>query len=504
MAKLLRCATQPLSKQKLLAELGLSNANLNYKCHIVPLLEQGLIAMKLPDAPKAACNATSSRPGAGAAGCNEFQGAPPYDATKFPAFIKPLSTAEHGLTMTLFSPPTQTTLHYRIVTPMFLGGENQQADATQFRNASFKGALRFWWRALNWGQAFKDAGQQPTAALQLLHQREGDLFGLASDGKNSRQSRVQIQSDLQGAALKLPVTAPTPKKSDKPLEEVSYLLGQGLFDHKSGVTRQYLEGGNLTIRLNFKLGMSEADIQSVEQAAIALGLFGGLGSRARKGLGSLALHQLERPGQPVREFATVESIAAFIQALDFSAPADAPLSAFTRATRIDVSASADKALDALEAIGNELQLYRGYGRKNPRTNQHEVNGQKALKIFDDDHHNVLDATKGGHLQQLPKRAVFGLPHNYFFSSIEKNFGITTEDEGRRASPLLVHIHPLKDGKFVAIQTLLPGVFLPDGMKVEAKGKSKYAIPESKADYAVITRYLDGFANKKPLKAPHHG
>ena len=33
--------------------------------------------------------------------------------------------------MMLFSTPTQTTLHYRIVTPMFLGGENQQADATQ-------------------------------------------------------------------------------------------------------------------------------------------------------------------------------------------------------------------------------------------------------------------------------------------------------------------------------------------------------------------------------------
>ena len=44
--------------------------------------------------------------------------------------------------MMQFTPPTQTTLHYRIVTPMFLGGENQQADATQFRNASFKGALQ--------------------------------------------------------------------------------------------------------------------------------------------------------------------------------------------------------------------------------------------------------------------------------------------------------------------------------------------------------------------------
>ena len=390
--------------------------------------------------------------------------------------------------MTLFAPHTQTTLHYRIVTPMFLGGENQQADATQFRNASFKGALRFWWRALNWGRCLQ-AEPQPMAALKELHQREGELFGLASDGKNSRQSQVQIHSEFQGAALKQPGMA---------LQAVGYLLGQGLFHFRDGVTRPYLEGGNLTIRLNFKPGMAEADIQSVEQAAIALGLFGGLGSRARKGLGSLALNQLERPGQPVREFATIESIAAFIQALDFSALADAPLSAFTQATRIDVSATAGKALDALTAIGNELQMYRSFGQNG------KVNGHPARRNFVADHDSVQAATQGGRLQQLPKRAVFGLPHNYFFSSTKGKLDITTEDEGRRASPLLVHIHPLKDGQFVAIQTLLPGVFLPGEMKIEAKGRSKYAIPESKVDYAVITRYLDGFANKKTLKAPHQG
>lgn len=94
--------------------------------------------------------------------------------------------------MMLFSTPTQTTLHYRIVTPMFLGGEAQQADPTQFRNASFKGALHFWWRALNWGRALKQAGGEQGAALRYLHTLEGDLFGLASDGKNSKQSRVQI------------------------------------------------------------------------------------------------------------------------------------------------------------------------------------------------------------------------------------------------------------------------------------------------------------------------
>lgn len=406
----------------------------------------------------------------------------------------PLQFAKQKLNMTLFAPPTQTTLHYRITTPMFLGGESQHADEKQFRNASYKGALRFWWRALNWGQAFKDAGQQTTAALQTLHQREGALFGLASDGKDSLQSRVQIRSELKGAALKQPGMA---------LQNVGYLLGQGLFHFKDGVTRQYLDGGELTICLNFKPGTNEADIQSVEQAAIALGLLGGLGSRARKGLGSLALVRLARDGQPVREFTTVENMTAFVQSLDFSAPADAPLSAFTKGTRIDVSVKAGKALDALAAIGNELQLYRGYGRHNQRTSQHEVNGQKARQQFSADHDQVLDATKGVPLKHLPKRAVFGLPHNYFFSSTQGKLDITAEDEGRRASPLLVHIHPLQDGTFVAIQTLLQGVFLPPGMKVEAKSKSKHTVSNTDVDFKVITNYLDGFADKKTLNAQRH-
>lgn len=46
------CAAQARSKQELLGILGLSNAYLNYKRHIVPLLEQGLIAMTIPDKPQ--------------------------------------------------------------------------------------------------------------------------------------------------------------------------------------------------------------------------------------------------------------------------------------------------------------------------------------------------------------------------------------------------------------------------------------------------------------------
>lgn len=386
--------------------------------------------------------------------------------------------------------PTELVAHYKIVTPMFLGGEDQRADQTQFRNASFKGALRFWWRALNWGAALKDAGNQQAAALSLLHEREGKLFGLASDGENSKQSCVQIHSELRGAVV-----------SKTNLPDHAYLLGMGLYNYKERMLRDYLQGGNLTIRLKFKTNAKEEDIASVQQSAIALGLFGGLGSRSRKGFGSLALQRIEIPGNKDLSFTTEENIQNFVQGLDFSAPVDAPFSALTRATRIDISTTGSDALKTLEQVGKDLQIYRGYGRKNQKTGQHEVNGQTALQNFKNDHDNVLQATQGISLRNLPERAVFGLPHNYYFSNGAK-LDINVEGEARRASPLLVHVHALGDGKFIAIQTLLQSQFLPATTGVEAK-KDRAApqrIANTAVDHGVISRYMDGFNNKKTLKA----
>ena len=40
---------------------------------------------------------------------------------------------------------------YRINTPMFIAGAEQDKEA-ELRLPSFKGALRFWWRALAYGR----------------------------------------------------------------------------------------------------------------------------------------------------------------------------------------------------------------------------------------------------------------------------------------------------------------------------------------------------------------
>ena len=53
---------------------------------------------------------------------------------------------------------------YNIVTPMFIGGGDKQ-EAPEIRPPSVKGALRFWWRALQWGECLNSQNQDVSAAL---------------------------------------------------------------------------------------------------------------------------------------------------------------------------------------------------------------------------------------------------------------------------------------------------------------------------------------------------
>ncbi len=380
----------------------------------------------------------------------------------------------------MFSKPAEITAEYKIVTPLFLGGASQEADEDVFRTASFKGALRFWWRALNWAAVLRDNNNQTEQALKILNKEEGDLFGTASDGNNSRQSRFQLSTVIKESNLV--------KKGGK--SELSYLLGMGLYSYSSGMQRDYLSGGNVTVTLRFRPNTAPAAIDSVRNALIALGFFGGLGSRARKGFGSLAIQSINVNGNK-ETFNKLKDIEAFINELDFSAPADAPLSAISSATRIDASVFGKNSLTLLKQISDEQQLYRSYGKDG------KVNGKDARRNFTDDHDNVYAAINSNKpLTQLPKRSVFGLPHNYHFSS-GGDMEVAPDNKGRRASPLFIHVHEFPDGKCVALQTLLQSQFLPKGIAVKAENpknrRNAQYIEKRDVDYHVIHRYLGGFA-----------
>jgi len=89
---------------------------------------------------------------------------------------------------------TVLTATYHIVTPMFIGNGEQKADSV--RPPSIKGALRFWWRALNWGKCLSEGGTE-SEALKHLHQQESALFGSAADEAGSGQGRFLLRVSQQ-------------------------------------------------------------------------------------------------------------------------------------------------------------------------------------------------------------------------------------------------------------------------------------------------------------------
>lgn len=379
-----------------------------------------------------------------------------------------------------FHPPSTITALYRITTPMFLGsgGADQEADAEVFRNASLKGALRFWWRALNWGRFYRQHGNN-NDALKALHQAEGELFGTASDDNGkSQQSPVQISSQLNGCRV---------NEKGKGLSQHSYFLGLGLYHFRNGVLRSYLTEGELTLTLRCKPHVSTELQQQLAHALTALGLFGGLGSRARKGFGSLALQSLSVNGAS-QTMTDIASLNTFISTLDFSAPDTAPLSALTQGSRIDVSATGKDADSLLAQLGSEMHRYRD-GTVGQNAREHNFSRDREL---------ARQAAVGKPINELPKRATFGMPHNYFWKDDKAKLDIAPT-EGRRASPLLIHIHQFPNGQCAAIQTLLP-TLLPADIQVELKGRGKPNLLKAPTmDYQVIKTYLDRFKTRQELR-----
>jgi CRISPR-associated protein Cmr1 len=390
-----------------------------------------------------------------------------------------------------------------ITTPMFLGDGGQRA--TSIRPPSIKGALRFWWRALQWPRLYQRHGQV-SSALADLHAQEAELFGLAAGHKKAHSDNSNNHETGGQGRFRIRIAQPEVKLENdyRPPASVQYLLGQGLYNLSDGVLRKPLKQcSRFALELTAKPGrhtVTEAQWQCLEEALLCWGLLGGLGARARKGFGSVSLQTLEggayQAPQNREEYETLlQTLLSTLQGQDGKLP---PFTAFSSVSRVDIALEGKSTDKVLETLGDEMQLYRSYGR-----NQ-KVNRQPAEQNFTDDHDLVLHAINSDSLTQAPRRTVFGLPHNYFFSSIKKGYEISAALGDRRASPLLLHVHQLPQGEVLGVASLLPAVFLPPEkaqLKVGSRRKTEYSLRNSDIDWTVLHDYLDRFAQRKSLIAP---
>ena len=386
--------------------------------------------------------------------------------------------------------PEKIIARYRIVTPMFIGDANQEANGIS--SGAVKGALRFWWRALNWGACLAAVNNNDEAeALRELHKREKKIFGGTAKMDNGVQTGGQGIFLLRVSHDELNSTNKAEVHSEFKNYPAARYLGYGLM-LAFGSTKQNTRSGQLersclnenqyfTLELLFRGNIEP----SVQNALIAWGLLGALGSRSRHGIGSVALvslknnHGEEQYPLPMNEGDYSEQIKKLFSSLPATEP---PFSAFWQKSRIDRLLSGKGCYIALEQFGKAMMMYRSWGRSNGNGGSTVLNKTSERRFKDDHDWFKVKGWAEKHPDFHPKRVVFGLPHNYQ----KKGHHVISEKYKRRSSPLLFHVHPVGD-KFVGISIFLPANFLPDNEKIKA---NNIAIPAN-VTWSVITGFLDG-------------
>jgi len=226
---------------------------------------------------------------------------------------------------------------FRIVTPMFISGADQ--TKAELRVPSIKGALRFWWRALNY---------EPDP--KKLLDKESKIFG--SYNPKIGQSKVKMR--LKDVDIK------TTKLSGKwGINDWRSYIGYGLSEDQSGkakkgIYRTHIEPGSVfTIMME-----SQRGFDTVLDAFKLFSLLGGLGSRSRKGWGSASIISSNNGWRlPKNRSEYISQLSELTLTRD-NIPDETPLySAISTKADICIGPSFGNPMDAFKDIGERYKEY---------------------------------------------------------------------------------------------------------------------------------------------------
>lgn len=178
------------------------------------------------------------------------------------------------------------TFECEVITPMFLAGAD--GATPELRAPSIKGALRFWWRALN-----GHLGQSE------LYVREGRIFGSTEYGRS--KVIIQITKDMPWDGRS--GAAPTPHKPR--FDKNAFRPGQQ-FEVKLGLTQ------------DVKLSDNEVfDIEALERLFLLTATLGGIGGRVRRGFGAFNIVNIQNSVLNKKQPKTVAEIEDILNAKNY-------------------------------------------------------------------------------------------------------------------------------------------------------------------------------------------
>ena len=386
---------------------------------------------------------------------------------------------------------------YRVVTPLFCASVDQ--DLPELRLPSFKGVLRYWWRALAWARYDGD--------LRVLRRREDRLFGSADAGQSRILLRLTPATNPETVAKDTVLTVSA--SSSRAVGDGARYLGYGLMEafasSRKGTRAGQLQRACLrspvdspfdfTVQIRAR-GLDDRELASLTDALIALGMLGGMGARSRRGYGSLALQSLrvddrETWHAPTSADELCERIAALRPIRNGGGTALPAFTAVSNETRhVLVSSDKENPVELLDLVGREFVRFRSWGHRGT------VFGQPSERNFEDDHDLMKDRRQR---KTHPRRIAFGLPHNYGKRDDEK-VGPWDKALDRRASPLFIHLHRC-GGQPVAVLSFLPARFLPAGRSDISVGVSRVAQKPEAELYRPVHEFLDRLLD--PRKRTEH-
>lgn len=345
----------------------------------------------------------------------------------------------------------QLTFTCETITPMFCYGAD--GETPEIRAQSIKGALRFWWRAMQ--------GDSNTIDL---YKREAAIFGAPNE--DIGKSKIHIRVKNNGfSGSKLEHFLPDRNKSGRSLEGIKYLLySVHSMRSKKGIPPEQ----EFTLIMN---GPTQ-DVDSLIKAIWAFSIFGGIGSRSRRGGGNFRiLHNTNDKRQTLFDLSKIKEKNELIDYVKTNFNGVLPKTknntySTLKDTRILIFDPSKEWFEALEKIAFPFKEFR-------QNHKGDVflTPSFGFPII----HGIRNPPRSTYLGSGKR------PRETMYTKIE-----------RRSSPLIFRIIKTDNNTFFPVLLYIEANLLPPGFKII---KKEEPIKNAKPDDSLVKTFLDDMSKR---------
>ncbi len=401
------------------------------------------------------------------------------------------------------------TLTLKTITPLFMGGANQQAE---LRTQSFKGLFRYWFRILGGSRA-----------------EEKSLYGWGGD--NATQSKIKISIKYENNIKNI-------FKFEKEFDARGYVKQNGYNYITFSLYKRFEKDPNLPgrsyikedeifyITLCFSPLIKDEEIKKILASVWGAFYLGNFGSRLRRGFGSIMVTSIDYSG-------INENLINFVK---WKIDNNNIITWYTNQLEVIKGLFNNEPIKGIPSIKKDFKIYKlnkesldkirewiteiqknrnGRFLANKFTLKKITSRNEILETMGyllmayrsyykhdyDIAKNILENRDKLYNKCCIKRTAFGLPLNFYFSSLKKGAMIEAKNREnnqlRRASPVIFKIIDNSDNNsnniYEGIFIYQKSLFIPEDVTIKLKNTEL-----SHPDFSIIDEFFNSLLKKNIL------